>query len=373
MTDIETLKAALGGLQRCVGQTPDAGAYVFTSLSLSEPLPNESPRQKVTDISSLAAFTELRKIKVSSQAITDLSPIISLPYLAELQADNNQLDCSIERCAAKWCKEEDGEHAWRSGDRSIGSVLQVVDLSYNKICGPIGDHSKHRFLKSLNLSNNILEKLGPGLSKLKNLTTLNISNNGIAQIERGNLPTSLTSLDVSLNGLKNIKFMSNLLGLEICNIDSNRITVLAPLANCQSLHTACARNNLLSDFKSIEDLEENIHLQQLSISGNPLCAVDFVRLRVIAILQQLSELDGASVDATDKIKSEVLTGSEHPVRQDLWKDMIQTSFIDMVPAYVENSEEDTFKINQARQLAAEEMVNETIRAATPRSPRCDTR
>ena len=64
---------------------------------------------------------------------------------------------------------------------------------------------------------------------------------------------------------------------------------------------------------------------------------------------------------TDKIKSEVLTGSEHPVRQDIWKDMIQTSFIDMVPAYVENSEEDTFKINQARQLAAEEMVNETIR------------
>jgi hypothetical protein len=364
--DEEILRQALGGLQRCVGQTPSAGQYVFSTLDLSPPLPTESPRAKVRDLSSLAKFTELRKIRISSQCVADLSPIGRLPFLAELQADHNELDMSIENCGARWCKEDNGETAWSSGDRFIGSVLEVVDLSYNKICGPIGDHSKHRFLRNLDLSNNVLGTLGPGLSKLENLKTLNISNNGLKLIERGNLPTSLTSLDVSSNGLKQIKFVGNLLMLELVNLDSNRISVLSSLANCSSLRTVSARNNLLSEFKCAEDLEENEHLQELFITGNPLFAVDFVRLRVIAILQQLRELDGVAVDATDKVKSEVLTGSEHPQREETWKEMVGSPFVDMVPAFHENSEEDALKINEAMKLASEEAVQDVIRQATPR-------
>ena len=366
MSDAETLKQALGGLERCVGHTPNAGAYVFTTLNLSPSLPTESPRAKVQDLSSLTKLTELRKVRVSSQAIRDLSPIASLPFLVELQADHNELDMSIERCAARWCKEEDGERAWRSGDRSIGSVLEVVNLSYNQIVGPIGDHSKHRFLKQLNLSNNQLVNLGPGLSKLPNLKTLNVANNGLKAIETNDLPTSLTSLDASTNALKAIDFATNLIMLEVINLDANRVSNVHALMCCQSLRHASVKNNLLAEFTCIEDLAENEHLQQLSISGNPLCAVEFLRLRVIAILQQLRVLDNEEVNAEDKIKSEVLTGSEHEERKNNWSRMIGTEFVDMVPAFIENSKEDQLNIEEAIQLSASDAVEEVIRQSTPR-------
>ena len=171
-TDSDRIRQALGGLERCVGNTPDAGKYVFTTVKIPY---NTEPTVKIQDISSLTKLTELRHLQLSGQAITDLSAIVGLPFLSTLIVDHNELDMSIENCAARWCKEEDDERAWNSGDRSIGSVLEVVNLSFNKIVGPIGDHSKHRFLRSLDLSNNSLFNLGPGLSKLANLTHLNIA------------------------------------------------------------------------------------------------------------------------------------------------------------------------------------------------------
>ena len=304
MSDAETLQQALSGLERCVGHTADAGSYVFTTLNVVPPLPTETPRTKITDISSLRQFTELRSVRLSSQSITDLSAIASLPFLAELQADRNQLTTSIENCAARWCKEDQDERAWNSGDRAIGSVLEVVNLSYNQIIGPIGDHSKHRFLRRLDLSNNQLAPLGSGLSQLQRLVHLNVANNKIQSLQPTDLPPSLTSLDISGNALTSLTFLRQLVSVESINLDSNRIRVLETLSNCVQLRSVSARNNALDNFSSIVDLAGNEHLQELSIAGNPLCAVEFARLRVIAILQQLRTLDGEEVDATDKVKSE---------------------------------------------------------------------
>ena len=38
-SDAAILEKGLGGLRRCVGKTPDAGAYVFTTLCLPQPPP----------------------------------------------------------------------------------------------------------------------------------------------------------------------------------------------------------------------------------------------------------------------------------------------------------------------------------------------
>jgi hypothetical protein len=376
MNDSEILQKALGGLQRCVGQTPDAGSYVFTTLNL---LSQEGPsngvvtdtgetvtQPKVQDISSITKFTELRQVRLSGQAISDLSPIVSLPFLAELQADHNTLNMSIENCAAKWCKEQEEGKAWRDGDRSIGSILEVVNLSHNQIIGPLGDHSKHRFLRSLDLSHNNIQTLGAGLFMLYNLKHLNISNNGITIIESNDLPTCLTSLDVSSNGLDNIKFIDNLLSLEKIVLDSNRVGVLNALSSCSLLRICSAKNNVLRDFDCIRVLQDNEHLQELHILGNPICAVEFVRLRVIAILQQLRTLDNDVVDATDKVKSEVLTGSEHDKRKERWNKMIGTEFTDMVKAFKFSERQDEENIEEAIRLSAENAVNTAINQATPR-------
>lgn len=367
-TDSDRIRQALGGLERCVGDSPDAGKYVFTTVKLPN---NTDTTVKIQDISSLTKLTELRHLQLSGQAITDLSVIVGLPFLAELHVDHNELDMSIENCAARWCKEEDDERAWNSGDRSIGSVLEVVNLSFNKIVGPIGDHSKHRFLRSLDLSNNpTMQTLGPGLSKLANLKHLNIANNGISAIKGTALPTSLTSLNLSSNGLQTIDCISHLFLLEIICLDANCIRTLSPLAACSKLRICSSKHNVLSDFETIQVLEYNEHLQELSIAGNPLCAVEFVRLRVIAMLQQLRTLDNQVVDATDKVKSEVLTGSEHEARADKWNEMVGTPFIDMVEAFQVNPKQDQKLIQEAIRLSAENVVANVITNSI--TPRVDT-
>ena len=101
-TDSDRIRQALGGLERCVGDSPDAGKYVFTTVKLPN---NTDTTVKIQDISSLTKLTELRHLQLSGQAITDLSAIVGLPFLAELHVDHNELDMSIENCGARWCKE----------------------------------------------------------------------------------------------------------------------------------------------------------------------------------------------------------------------------------------------------------------------------
>ena len=185
--DASIIAKGLGKLKRCVGNTPDAGAYAFTHLELSP-----DSKVKVADLSSVAKFSELTHVVLNGQAIADAAPLASLPYLAEVQCRKNMLTQSLDALMFRHCKRvQDGiadtskdiDAAWASGDRSIGSVLTSVDLSFNLIRGPLGDHSLHRFLRRLNLAHNDIGEVGDGLTGLPQLKYLNLSANKLKQVD----------------------------------------------------------------------------------------------------------------------------------------------------------------------------------------------
>jgi hypothetical protein len=372
--DASILAKGLGGLKRCVGNTPDAGAYAFTTLELSS-----DAEVKVTDLSSVTKFTELTKVSLSNQAIADVMPLASLPYLAEIVCKNNKLTRSLDALAFRLCKAaqdsmsdtgSDVDAAWASGDRSIGSVLNSVDLSFNLIPGPLGDHSLHRFLRRLNLANNVLGEVGEGLSGLLQLKYLNLSGNKLKRVEPRELPEGLTELDVSSNDLREIAFVSSLQSLEAIVVDQNRVTSTEALSDCPELRVVSIRNNALAEIRCIEDLEECENLQGLSIEGNPLSAVDFVRLRVISMLPQLTSLEGKMIVSEERVKSVILLGNDHPRRMHTWEKHLSIPFVDTVPMFDEDEDDDRMKIEEAVRAAAQQAAGSIAQTAignlTPR-------
>ena len=372
--DASILEEALGGLKRCVGNTPDAGAYAFTKLVLSG-----EAEVKVADLSSVAKYTELTQVSLSNQAITELTPLASLPYLAEIVCDNNKLTRSLDALAFRLCKKaqdsmadtgSDFDAAWASGDRSIGSVLTSVNLSFNMISGPLGDHSLHRFLRRLDLANNTLGEVGEGLSKLLELKYLNLSGNKLKRLESRELPDGLTELDVSSNDLMEISFVCSLQSLETIVLDQNRVSSTEAMRDCPELRIVSIRNNALADMKCIEDLEESKNLQGLCIEGNPLSAVDFVRLRVISMLPQLTSLEGKKIVSEERVKSVILLGNDHPRRMHTWEKHLGIPFVDTVPMFDEDEDDDRIKIEEAVRAAAHEatgsIAQTAIRNVTPR-------
>ena len=373
-SDAAILEKGLGGLRRCVGETPDAGAYVFTTLCLPPPArrppdaDDADSGHRIVDISSVSRFSELTQLSLPGQQVQDLSPLAALPFLAELNCSGNDLATSLDATAAPWCRlpananangDGNGEltkatlvaKAWSSGDRFIGSQLEIVNLSHNAIPGPLGDHSSHRFLRFLDLSHNTIDVLGPGLSKLWQLRTLSLAGNGLARIEEQDLPPFLTDLDISQNVLESIAFCENLPSLEVLRVDENRVSTVESLSHCAQLRVCHLRGNLVSSFEAglLCALRDAEHLQSLTVLGNPVAAVDFYRLRLIRMLPQLTELDAKPVLPEDKVKSDVLVGSEHPERMATWAKYIgkDVPFEDTVPAFVVDTVDDEEKVRRA--------------------------
>lgn len=373
-TDATLIEKGLGNLRRCVGNTPDAGAYVFTSLNLSDDADN-----KVSDLSSVTKFTELRQVSVNNQNISDLTPLASLPFLAVISCKNNRLESSLDALTFRLCKKpqdgiadtgEDFDAAWAAGDRSIGSVLTSADLSSNLIRGPLGDHRLHRFLRRLNIGNNVLGEVGQGLSKLTELKYLNLSRNQLKCVNIGDLPASITELDLSSNDLEDLGFVSSLLNLEVLVIDQNRLSSTRSLCDCPELRVFSIRNNALSDFNCVENLEDSENLQALSIQGNPLSAVEFIHLRVINLLPQLTSLEGKIILSEERVKSQILLGKDHPRRMHCWDRHLGTEFVDTMPYFEENEDYDRLRIENAIKKAAVQVTGKIAESAignvTPR-------
>ena len=358
--DASIIAKGMGGLKRCVGNTPNAGAYAFTKLELSA-----DSKVKIADLSSVTKFTELTQVSLCNQAIVDLTPLASLPFLSTIECKNNKLTRSLDALEFRSCKKsqdsmadtgEDVDAAWASGDRSIGSVLTSVDLSFNLIKGPLGDHSLHRFLRRLNLANNVLGQVGEGLSGLVQLEYLNLSGNKLESVKSHELPSGLKEIDVSSNNLREIAFVSTLQCLEAIVVDQNRVASTSALGDCPELRVVSIRNNALADFKCIEDLEDSENLQQLCIEGNPLWAVDFVHLRVINLLPQLTSLDGKMIVSEERVKSGILLGNDHPRRMHVWEKHLSIPFVDTVPMFNEDDDDDRMKIENAMKKAAEQVA-----------------
>lgn len=114
--------------------------------------------------------------------------------------------------------------------------------------------------------------------------------------------------------------LNKLKKLEYLNLAINNIEKVENLSACESLQKLDLTLNFIGDLTSIESLKENLHLEELFLTGNPctgmmgllplniyqLIILDYPCYRdyVIIALPQLKSLDGREVTRTERFKAQ---------------------------------------------------------------------
>ncbi|KAJ3010372.1 hypothetical protein HKX48_007442 [Thoreauomyces humboldtii] len=265
----ELLRMGLSNL----GRSPVGLKQVFTKLSL--------PNAKLRSIGMLKSYPFIQTLELPGNAISDVSVLSTMRYLAQLDLSNNNLTEALDFDPPPY-------------------NLQHVDLSRNQIAD-IGNMGKHRFLMKLCLDRNLIRTLS-GLSNCKYLTHLSLVNNSISTIQGlENLP--LQFLDLRRNQLASLDGIETLSKLEELHLAHNSITDLSPLTSLASIRLLSAPSNAIETLAEIVPLVSLPLLRDLDLSNNPLVREEGYRLQTVFQLSQLHVLDALPVSPEEKVKA----------------------------------------------------------------------
>ncbi|KAG2458180.1 TILB protein, partial [Polypterus senegalus] len=105
------------------------------------------------------------------------------------------------------------------------------------------------------------------------------------------------------NLIGKIENVGRLKKLEYLNLALNNIERVENLEGCESLQKLDFTVNFIGELSSIESLQNNIHLQELYLVGNPCTDFKGYREFVVATLHQLKSLDGKKIERSERIKA----------------------------------------------------------------------
>ena len=105
------------------------------------------------------------------------------------------------------------------------------------------------------------------------------------------------------NYISKIQHLSYLNELEYLNLALNNISVIEGLEGCEKLNKLDLTCNFIVDLVSVQSLEVNERLRELTLMGNPCDKFDGYREFVIATLPQLKSLDSKDITPTERINA----------------------------------------------------------------------
>lgn len=125
-------------------------------------------------------------------------------------------------------------------------------------------------LETLNLSENLLQRVPPSIIQLKNLKTINLSKNNLSNIPRELCQIEkLDSLDLSSNRITQIEDYIETLNCIELNLNENRVKVLSVnVAKCPRLKVLRVEQNCLELNAIPSDLMTNSNVALLAYEGN---------------------------------------------------------------------------------------------------------
>lgn len=291
----DVIRAGLGQL----GKHPLLLSHVYLELKV----PRSSPPLESVEI--LANYPHLMYVDVSDNRISDLRVLGELPTLVQLNASRNCLTECLDFCPPR-CTDDD---AWSSGDKAVGSMLTLANLSFNKISELVPGHlGAHPFLETLLLSHNHLDKI-QGLQSLKFLQVLDLSNNNIAAIQ-GLSGLRIQELNLEGNRLTSATGLADLPHLSVLNLSHNKIRSLSALSTCSKLLTLNVGHNDLQMVAQTRFLQDIPWLAFLTLAGNACCGKTNYRCRVLVQLRNLRRLDALDVTAEELVRTCNLYGIE---------------------------------------------------------------
>ncbi|KAL4227150.1 hypothetical protein ACF0H5_015123 [Mactra antiquata] len=266
--DEETVGRGLSNL----GRSADGTKQVYLHCTI--------PGFNLIDIQAIVCYSELQKIEIPYNQLTDLSPLSQLPYLLVLDASHNKLTTVLDFKPPKNLKE--------------------VDLSFNEI-EVITDLSAHHSLTKLNIDNNQI-KIIQGLENCGRLKSLSLAHNKIEKIQGlDNLP--IRYLNLCHNKLTRIENLESLHVIQQINFSGNKIRSLKGLQDHSLLECLDLEDNEVIDITEIKYIKELQMLRQLNLLRNPIQELPDYRLSILFQIQRLTELDRHKVEVDEKVSS----------------------------------------------------------------------
>ena len=250
-------------------------------------------KNAINDISTLSGLTKIERLHLYQNQISDLSPISELTGLWDLDLSNN--------------------HITDVSPLSGLPNLWLAKVSYNRLTS----------LSGLSLNANYLDFRGNQISDVSGATLfapwdgdLNLSHNQIASLSGAVL--SAGSLDLSHNQISTIS--GTLLNSEYLNLSNNRISNVASLGGLIGTEYINLSNNQIQDIsfsawligtKSIDFSNNQIvdasplssftHFESLNLSGNQINDLAGLTLRALQTLNLsnngIVDLEGASLSS----------------------------------------------------------------------------
>ncbi|XP_048035036.1 leucine-rich repeat-containing protein 23 isoform X3 [Megalobrama amblycephala] len=236
----------------------------------------------LTDLALISSFIHLRYLDISSNHLSDFSPLAGLTQLLWVKGDGNLLQ------------------TFEGQPFGQLTYLQWLSFANNRLFDVKGIGGPA--LETLNLTGNGIQTMqGLEYHNLTNLVTLEFRGNCLETTDAIYLP-NLRHLYLAQNNLKRLEGLEKLENLNTLNLRDNQLETLDGLSpNMKSLQYLNVRGNLISSMRALRNLESvGQTLKALVLLENPLAKTDDYRMYVISHLPQLERLDKDPITAEEK-------------------------------------------------------------------------
>ena len=240
--------------------SPIAGLIGLHELFLTIPL--------VSDISSLKTLKSLARLGLYNTPVSDISPIEDLRSLTHLTLTNTLVS---DISALKDLKNL--THLWLYGSPiNLSPIAGLINLEYlafegNKVSdlSPIGGLSSLKYIRTWG---NPVSDLSP-LVRLTTLERLDICGAKISDLSPLAELTGLKELYLVNNEISDISPLAGLTGLTRLDLEDNDISDISPIMVLTDLTWINVAVNEISDLSPLEELGENIKIVWHSNPGFP--------------------------------------------------------------------------------------------------------
>lgn len=282
------------------GRTYDNYNHAYLSLNIEG--------QELISIGGITTYKYLQNVNLSNNDLTTLEQLGGLYHLIKLIAHHNKLEEILDFVPPQ--------------------NLEEIDYSFNLV-KEISNVDKNPYLKIINLSNNSITRID-GLSTCMYLEELDLSYNQITVIDNlDNLGQSLLKLNLMGNQIKSITGLDNLVFLIELNLRKNQISRLKGLQNLQRLRYLYLSSNCLSRCNQVAYLGDLEFLTDLDFCYNDVQTKKFYREQIIYYLPNLRLLDGQEVNSYEKVKADILFGSDLEDRKHIFETYLpEEKFVD---------------------------------------------
>ncbi|XP_041692026.1 leucine-rich repeat-containing protein 23 isoform X2 [Coregonus clupeaformis] len=271
-------------------RTGNGLAHAFVKLELKD--------RRLTDIALVSSFVHLRFLDVSSNHLSDLSPLATLTQLLWLKGDGNMVA------------------GFRGQPLGQLTYLQWLSLALNRLRDLEGLEGPA--LESLNLIGNGIQRvsvslLGNGIQRvsglqyhlLTNLVTLELRGNKLETTDGIYLP-NLRRLYLAQNAIKRLEGLGKLEHLTTLHLRDNQLETLDGISpNMKTLQYLNIRGNLVSAQRALRSLVGvSKTLRALVLAENPLVETGDYRLCVLSRLPLLERLDKEPISPEEKSEAQ---------------------------------------------------------------------